>query len=182
MTDLVGMIFSAFKAFSCPDRNNIAVYARNLEYEALEDFIGLENNKISVEFLVPKHRQSLLFMAKSAFYYYLPAYMKVAIQDYDSADTIPGMLINLFTLPIAQDWDKLKSFMREQTIFEDHSTFITPGGTIDDVGKFHERFYSLDIVQKQAIRLFLETIRDEHGEDFSCNTPQVAIENYWDQF
>lgn len=36
--------------------------------------------------------------------------------------------------------------------------------------------------QSRAILHFLEYMRDEYGEDFFNNEPQVAIERYWFQF
>ncbi|MEN6309605.1 MAG: hypothetical protein ABFD91_17795 [Anaerohalosphaeraceae bacterium] len=182
MKDLIETIFSAFKDYSRPDRDNIALHAGDLKFEALEDFAGMENSRISVDFLVPKHRQSLFFMTKNAFYYYLLAYMKVAVQNYDRADTIPGMLINLFTLPVARDWDRFDSILREQTLIEEYTPLIASGSTVEDMKYFRERFHLLDISQKHAILLFIEAIREVHGHDFPDHAPQIAINNYWHHF
>ena len=79
-------INDAFERSVYPGDQNIAINKKDLEYEHLKDFIGVNWHQISVDFIVPKHTSSLCFMTPLAFCYYMPAYMSISVENYVESD------------------------------------------------------------------------------------------------
>ena len=178
-TLLINLITEAFKDTPYPGNNNIAIHERDLEFESLDEFIGLDWRDITVNFLSPKHTSSLCFMTPVAYLYYLPAYMLASIEDYEESDLIPDNLVSDFTLPKQQELDELSAFIYNITQNEKD---ITRFNIDEEKAWFTERTNSFSDEQKNAIYQYLKYLNDEHAEDYPDNEPQVAIDRYWKNY
>jgi hypothetical protein len=136
------------------------------------------------------HEQSALgFLSPAGFKYYLPAYLRLAVQQYEAADMIPDNLVLALTLPTEADIVLSALDIRRYGMDED-----MPGVDWNDILQnrlrnlnrdthdFIDRHRQFSRAQGQAIYQFLVFLRDEHGTDFLRKEPEIAIERYWFQF
>ena len=100
-----------------------------------------------------RNRQSVFFMTPEAIRFYLPVYLMVSLLHYEEADTIPGSVMFLFKPPATND----------------------PCGA----QRFEARFGHLTSVQREAIKQFLEYMRDEHAEDFVQAREATDLLQWW---
>ena len=99
------------------------------------------------------------FLSPEGFRHYLPAYLIAALDDY--GDLLPHTVYNLIPNLNPDDLSLEKPEPQD--------------------GK-HERFERLSPTEKQAVRAFLEYVRDEYAYYFfQGEAPRLALERYWGQ-
>lgn len=176
---LIIEINKAFESNVYPGNGNIAQNERDLEFESLEEFIGVDWRDITVDFIVPKHSSSLCLLTPSAFAYYVPTYMLASIKDYDNSDVIPNNLVGYFTVPCQEDIDELLSDLGK--------VGIAPKSLINyDVDEmaslFYERVSFFSKEQRHAIYEYLLFLKENHSADFPHNEPKRAIDRHWNRY
>lgn len=104
---------------------------------------------------------ALTFMAPAAFRYFLPAYMLIALEEYDISDVTAETAI-LRLIP-------------------DRLNFT---GNADDPGSwFGRNVGGFTDEQRRAIAGFLLAMQEAYGQDFSQDSsPMAALERYWARF
>ena len=136
------------------------------------------------------HEQSALgFLSKTGFKHYLPAYLRLALRQYEAADMIPDNLMLALTLPTEADIVLSALDIRRYGLDEN-----MPGVDWNDILQsrlrnldqethdFIDRYRQFSHTQGRVIYQFLAFMRDEHGPDFQRKEPETAIERYWFQF
>jgi len=89
------------------------------------------------------------FFSTKAYRYYLPAFMIIVLDNYIEADVVAQAVVYKLTPP-TKDHKPRKAWLDET------------------VSGFNE-------IQKTAIKLFLETIRDYYGDEWA----EIALKNVW---
>ncbi|MGO9164890.1 MAG: hypothetical protein ACLP7J_30040 [Streptosporangiaceae bacterium] len=130
---------------------------------------------------------NLWMLAPEAFRYFLPAFLNLAVEHYDSLGNFAAELIGALTEPLRADVlqaldraaqipaemgltpDTLRQLRQQQLDWYDSGT---------PLATYQERIADLSAAEAEAILDFLATIRDTHGEDFPFDEPQVAIDRY----
>ena len=104
---------------------------------------------------------ALTFMAPEAFRYFLPAYMLIALEEYDISDITAETAV-LRLIP-------------------DRLNFT---GNADDPGSwFGRNVGGFTNEQRRAIAGFLLAMQEAYGHDFSQDdSPMTALERYWARF
>ena len=104
---------------------------------------------------------ALTFMAPEAFRYFLPAYILIALEEYDISDVTAETAI-LGLIP-------------------DRLNFT---GNADDPGSwFGRNVGGFTDEQRRAIAGFLLAMQEAYGQDFSQDSsPMAALERYWARF
>ena len=99
---------------------------------------------------VPQEGSFLYHLQPEAFRFYLPAFMRAVVLDYQRLDTLPDDLVSVLT----NRGDERSFNVRAFRLF-------SPG-------------------QKAAVRRFLEYVRDAHIEEASLPfAAEMALEKYW---
>ncbi len=130
---------------------------------------------------------NLWMLAPDAFRYFLPAFLNLALEHYDSLGNFVAELIGTLTEPSRTDVlqaldhaaqipasmglapDTLRQLRQQQLDWYDSGM---------PLATYQERLASLSAAEAEAILAFLVAIRDDHGEDFPFNEPQVAIDRH----
>ena len=150
---LSAAIDAAFGAAAYPGDNRL-VYdtsGRHLECNDVAAFYrGRRWQQVTAADLA-EHQESIHFLSPEAFRYYLPAYLKAAVTDYQDADLVPEILVSALTPPADA---ALQSY-------------------------FEQRAQPLSVEQAGVVRAVLEFLQRVHGEDFFENEPQQALDAYW---
>jgi hypothetical protein len=137
---LLQNIDEAFSSVPTPTSDNL-VYDNseyNLECKRIkEKFNGTHWRDLSIADLQGQSA-ALSFFSPDAFRFFLPAFLRVSILDYQRSDVIPDSIVSDLSPP--KD-ESLCSYWAER---------ISP----------------LSDMQKQVLREFIIFLRDEHGEDF----------------
>lgn len=170
-------INDAFERSVYPGDQNIAINKKDLEYEHLKDFIGVNWHQITVDFIVPKHTSSLCFMTPLAFCYYMPAYMSISVENYVESDIVPDNLVHALTIRTQCDLDKLNTI--KEHLGANNSSL---GDVDEEVVWFYERINNFTHRQKNTICKYLLFLIQEHSADYPDNAPQIAIDRYWKFF
>lgn len=128
---------------------------------------------------------NLWMLAPDAFRYFLPAFLTLAGQHYDSLGYFVAELIGALTEPTRDDVvqaldraaqipasmglspDTLRQLRQQQLEWFD-------SGTPQVI--YRERMTGLSDAERAAIVSFLATVRDTHADDFPFNEPQTAID------
>ena len=153
--ELVAAIRDAFPHSPVPTRNDIwpKSRGRHLEADQVADFFaGKKWTEISLLSLQNEYigdgSACLCFMNPKAFRYYFPAYMLIAIQDYDNADVIADSAVNaLIPTPDLRSW-------------------------------WEERTSGLNAAQRSVITTFLHFMQEQHAEDYPCHGPKEALTSW----
>ncbi len=136
-------------------------------------------------------RSALAFLSAEGFRYYLPAFIFLAITDYDRADVIPLETVLALTAPRAGDVETMRARFAghperipldasawESLLSEREQAWRTGA----DERAFLSRVGGFTPEQRRAIRSYLEYLIHAHGEDFAREQPQVALDRYWNMF
>ena len=113
------------------------------------------------EGLTTPESAALTFMSPEGFRYFLPAYMLIALEEYDISDVTAESAILSLTPDVLE---------------------FT--GNADDPGSwFGRRVGGFTDAQRRAIAGFLLAMQEMHGQDFSeDSSPMAALERYWARF
>jgi uncharacterized protein DUF6714 len=189
---VVQAIEEAFADTPYPGDENIVAdtSGTHLEAERIKSaFAGLHWHDVPVETL-KENRSALAFFSAAGYAFYLPAFMRFAVDEFEAADVIPGELIFTLTPPEKLDLEALEAAAKQHAELQplDSAEWAgvldsLRGGYADDIFErfFADRVGRLDERQKRAVRLWLEFMRDEHGADFADSSPQRALERYWER-
>lgn len=145
-------IKTAFSNIEVPRDDNLLYDNTCGHQECLEIkriFTGKKWENIKLEDILYKN-YVFSFFSKEAYRYYLPAFMIIVLDNYVEADIVSQAVIYRLT-PSTKDYKPRKRWLAET------------------VSGFDER-------QKNAIKLFLETVRDFYGDDWA----DIALKNVWD--
>jgi len=141
--DLADQIEKAFGPEQYPGDNRLAK-GSSMEATEVSTFLrGRRWQDLSVEELTRNH-ESLFFMTADAVRYYIPAFLIASVRHYDDSDQIPSTLV-FFLNPCAMNDPHYQS-------------------------RFRERFGLLNDSERNAIKAFLEHLRDTHSEDFPSSS------------
>lgn len=151
---LVKNINESFSDAEYPGDDNI-VYDNtgyHLECNEVADaFRGKKWNEVPLEVLRYNH-EGLFFFTAQGYRYYLPAYLRAAVQSYKVASNILGTVVFSLTPPTTEG---------PKTI------------------EFHRKMEGFEPSQKKVIKEFLEFVAEFHGSDFANNLPKLALEKFW---
>lgn len=131
----------------------------------------------------------MVFLGKKGLKYYLPAFLRFVTRDYAESDAIPDNLIANLTLPTEMDVLQSALSARPDQLGADTSLVSLNEyyqarlrATNERVHRFIDHYGQFNQAQSRAILHFLEHVRDEYGEDFFHEEPEIAIQRYWFQF
>ena len=141
-------------------------------------------------------RDSLPFLSPEGFRFYVPAFMIYCITDFSRSDVASQSVINNLTIPSIADFEERRKETDEFRASSPEDTRSPPdelyeSALASQADFYHsgekERFIRQRLSgfcpkQGKVIRLYLEYMRDEHGDQFMFNEPQIAIDRYWHQF
>jgi len=155
---VISQIRLAFADVTRPEADNIVIGHDPESVEVRIAFEGKDWHDIGVGVLVPQRMDSLCFMTPEAYHYYLPAYMITGIEVYYDSDLALDSAVDSLTKPEPQDG----SYYRKESL-----------------DTFRRRIGLLSNEQKKAVRVFLEYLDSEHGDDYPIWGPRTALERYW---
>ena len=154
---LADLINEAFSQASYPGDSMLVVNqsGKHPDYQAVyKAFKGKHWRDISIDTL-RYHYDDFFLMTSEAYRFYLPAYMRATILEYDQAENIPGSVVFSLTLP------------------------DSPGSDMDwfllTMGGFSQE-------QKRVIAAFLSFLLTYHKEDFPGNELDTVLNKYWIKF
>lgn len=190
-TKLIAELTESFQNESRPGELDI-VYNNSdydLEVKRIRETFKVHTWQTLPDELMHYEQGGYIFLSKKGLKYYLPAYLLFAVRDYAGSDSIPDSLVFFLTLPAEVDVIQSALIAKRYRMNESIPTVDWNKkyqerlhDTDDRVHRFIDRNSQFTQVQSRAILHFLEYMRDEHGEDFFNNEPQIAIERYWFQF
>lgn len=190
-TAVVQAIEEAFAGAPYPGDENLVpdTSGTHLEAERIKSaFAGLHWRDVPSETL-KQNRSALAFLSAPGYAFYLPAFMRLAVDEFGDADVIPGELIFTLTRPEELDLAALETAANQHSELQPFDSAewagvlgALRGGYANDL---YERFFTdrvgqLDERQKRSVKGFLEFMRDEHAADFPDSAPQRALERYWE--
>ena len=149
-------------------------------------FKGKQWNNLHDNFLF-EERDSIYFFSKEGFKYYLPAYMIVAVKEFDKMDTLPDIVIHKLTLPTEIDTVLMANGIKQYRIDKqfssiDFNKFLQNSLKVKnkEIHNFILYMNEFNSIQKTAIKLFLEYMIS-YSEELIYD-PYIALERYWFQF
>jgi hypothetical protein len=190
-TAVVQAIEEAFADAPYPGDENLVsdTSGTHLEAERIKSaFAGLHWRDVPSETL-KQNRSALAFLTAAGYAFYLPAFMRLAVDEFEDADVIPGELIFTLTRPEELDVAALEEAAKQHSELQPFDSAewagvldSLRGGYASDIFErfFADRVDQLDERQKRSVKLFLEFMRDEHGADFADSSPKRALERYWE--
>ena len=155
-SEIRALIEEAWASSEYPGDSKIAYdkAGYNLECKQVADFFrGKKWNNVTLSALRAYRGDAsacLHFMSATAFRYYLPAYMLIAIDDYSDADVVADSAVNALA-PAAPG--PLREF-------------------------WVERVSGLSPKQSKAIVEFLSFMQAEHAEDYPVHGPKDALRHW----
>jgi hypothetical protein len=117
--------------------------------EVAAAFRGKHWKEISLEIL-RYHSAGIVFLTPEAYRFYLPAYLLAAVMHYNQADTIPDSVV--FSL--------------------------IPPADANDFQAYQRRIEGFTPAQRQAIKYFLEYLKQTHPEDDVLGDLDKAIASF----
>jgi hypothetical protein len=186
--ELIKNIRNAFISEEYPGDSNLASNNASVypEYENLKNkFKGKQWYELENEFIF-NEKDSLFFLSKKGFKYFIPAFMIASIEEFDEMDDLPNIVIGKFTLPADIDdiilANKIKLSNMDWQNPEKLSDFFQ--STLKEKNKqihtFIEYMIEFNKEQCKSIRDFLEYMVKYSDELY--NDPQITIDRYWFQF
>ncbi len=181
-TSLTTLIFEAFADVPYPGDDNIVLDNRPSSLEAHEIrglLLGQLPSEMTFDVLQKCGASALSFMTDSAYRFFLPCFMAFSILDYRTADVVPEQLIYVLTLPVV---GAQRIFIPPTLPKEYLPEGWDPVDGEDEVRYFLARHEPLPASCKRAVRLFLEHIDEQYGDEYLDQEPRVALTRYWGQF
>jgi hypothetical protein len=153
-------------------------------YEAQE--VERAFKKLNWDFVNPeillKNKAALNYFTDEAFVYYLPAYMKLILSDFEQADVLVDILLDKLTLPAGADIqiEYLDYRKDEMKLVDLREYYITKLAKIDDhIHGFIKRTSLLSTRQSHCVLKFLAYLEDHFSGFFANNELRRAINRYW---
>jgi len=135
--------------------------------------------------LLIANKSALGFLSDEAFIYFLPAYMKLLILEFEAADVIVDTLLEKLLLPTEADMQLryIEYKMEENKIADLDDFYQKEIKRIED--KIHD-FISmttlLNLEQSKTVLLFLIYIKDTYSGFFIDDILDKVINRFWFQF
>jgi len=139
----------AFEGLPIPAEADIVPKAsrENLEYEQIRaKFKNRHWHDLSTDDL-RNEADSLTLLSPEGFRFFLPAFIRATLLDYNTADLIPDVIV----------WKFIPSPDAAQNVY------------------YKDRLKILTAEQKQAVRDFISFLREAHPDDFSHGELEVAL-------
>jgi hypothetical protein len=185
--NLLAAISDRFRATSPPDRDYLISEDSKSIYEAVEishNFQEYTWENISNQALI-KHKAALSYFSDQAFVYFLPAYMRLFLQDIEAADTLRESLLAHLTLP--SEFDAHRDYLQYK-----NDVWEIPGleaYLLDQILNIDERIHDfiqmtalLTPDQSRCILNFLRHLHENHIGYFKEQVLEKCIQCYWFQF
>jgi hypothetical protein len=187
---LCKLIDEAFVGIPYPGDDHLLIdmSGTHLEGERIRSaFAGRDWRDLSVDTL-SANRSALAFLSATAYAFYIPAFLKTAVTQYDLVDVLPNEVIATLTVPDELDLARIEAQADAgrplPAVSDDEWADVVETlragyrtGLLERV--FLDRIAQFDPRQRRAIRRFLEHMRDAHGADFPDRAPEIALERYW---
>jgi hypothetical protein len=151
-TVLARQIGEAFRDVPYPGDSCLTEGASSEAVDIADFLKGRRWQDLRLDELVRNH-ESVFFMTPEAIRYYLPAFLVVSVLHYQGANPIPSTLLFLLRLP----------------------------KDAEDRSRFQTRFRSFGKPQRDAIKAFLEYLRDEQAEDFLQADEASELLGWWNR-
>lgn len=138
------------------------------------------NNQILLE-----NKAALGYLTDDSFIYYLPAYMKLLITEFEKADVIIDSLTGGLTLPseIDTDYSYINYKMDEQKKVDLEEYFRSEIKYMDDkIHNFIKKTALLSYEQSRCVLNFLEYLNANYCEHFEKSLLEKIIKRYWFKF
>jgi hypothetical protein len=156
--DIATRIYDAFLELPIPKKIVKGYSFEELEIE--KAFRNLHWKEIGTNFIFPTHAESLCFMTAEAYKFYMPAYMISTIISYDQTDIAVDNLLSSLKLPLKNDNYYGISYIEAMNVFKSR------------VNKFN-------LLQKEAIKLFLEFVCEHYEKGVLDSDSKIALDRYW---
>jgi len=148
--------------------------------------------KMAEELLAPDIRAevagNLWMLSPEAFRYFLPAFLRAALDAYSSVSVFASELIDSLTLPLREGvvatFERLGELPRFPTdtldVLRQQQLEWFDSGTPAAI--FRERFEPLTAAEGGAVLDFLLEFQRAHGQNFPFDELQTAIDGYWSRY
>ena len=156
-------------------------------YEAVEVgklFAPYSWEEITTEILLT-NKAVLNYFSNKAFVYFLPAYLKLIILDFEEVDVLVNILINKLTLPSLIDLQKeYIDYLRDENKRVNLEKYYEEELKMNDdkIHAFIERTALLTFEQSQCILNFLMYLQKHFSGYFEDDILHRAIYRYWFKF
>jgi hypothetical protein len=180
--------FQAFAARFRPPDNYLLEHNVGADGDLLRSLLAVtEPNNLAAGQVRTTVEGNLWMLTPETFRYFLPAFLSLTVEHYDSLRNLVFELIGALTEPTRDD--VLQALDRAAQIpvnmgFTAETLRHLRQQQLDwfDSGKplatYRERVTGLSGRESAAIADFLVAIRDAHAEDFPFREPQIAIERH----
>lgn len=182
MTDF----FPAFASCPRPPDSGLVVQSSGADGNALRSLLAatapadLLPSEVRVEVT-----GNLWMLAPEAFRYFLPAFLQLSVDHYDSLGIFVSELVGALTEPsrddMVQSLDRAAQIPAPtglapeimQQLRQQQLEWFDSGAPL---AKYRERIGALSASERMAVLDFLATIRESHGADFPFDELQIAID------
>jgi hypothetical protein len=190
--DLRSGLFEAFASHPHPGTDLVRPESQASANRMREVLADKTASDISVHDINTVFEGNLWMLRREAFLHYLPAFMDLALNNYNDVSVFASELIGALTKPSRTD--VLESLARlEQLPPELALSDPAIAGPLRqqqlewfDSGAptaiFEERFNGLGAAEGTAILAFLEAFRAKHGANFPFGELDAAIDRHWARF
>ena len=134
---------------------------------------------------------NLWMLAPEAFRYFLPAFLNLSVEHYDSLRNFVAELIGALTEPTRADVLQALNYaaqipggmgLTSETLRQLRQQQLDWYDSGKPLATYQERIADLSSAEGEAILDFLVAIWDVHGEDFPFNEPRIAIDRHWGRY
>lgn len=149
-----------------------------------ESFIHKTWKEIDIKLLIA-NKSALGFLSNEGFIYFLPAYMKLLILEFEAADVIVDDLLDKLLLPTEADIQlQYIEYKMEENRIADLDDFYHKEikRTEDKIHNFISMTTLLNQEQSKTVLLFLMYIKDTYSGFFADDILDKVINRFWFQF
>lgn len=149
-------IKDAFATVAYPGDDDIAYDQSGFHLECSQvarHFRGKHWRDLTTDFL-RKHADAIFFFSPAAYAYFLPAFLRSSIEDFESADVVPSNVVVSLSR-------SLSGWKPEQ---------------------FAQRIKNLTVPQRKAVAAFLRYLETERADYFVLGDPKTVLEEFWSRY
>jgi len=183
VNQLKEQIKNAFQDVSYPGDNHItgpSIAPGTELYDIQQVFKGKHWLDITGNILSTQS-DSIFFLSVEGYHFYLPGFMLACIDDFEEMKNIAGQLIHTLTPPKII-YEQRRKWLEDDN--RDYTKIIVQESEKYKnihIRSFKEKMENITLKQKQAIKSFLEFIRDMYPQYF-FDEAETALKEYWDKF
>ena len=179
--DMIKKIYAEFSTSGMPDSNDL-VKGPSTEAMTIKNiFINRIWTELNKEDMI-LYNSALGFLTKTAFRYYLPAYMIILLNDPYEADIVSNIVVNRLKISLEVDHLRLMHFFsKHQALGADTERFLLEEvkNSTRDCAFFMEHMDGFTRGQGRCINEFLLTLSELYPDYYDEKEPVVASERYW---